>query len=781
MKMSRGLLAAIAIIVALVASCSDSVPYVLSDKDAAYTLAAPRNLKAVEDAGFVYLTWDAVDGADRYAIYRLTTGQSAFKKIGTVDAEDPSLIYEGTSRAMTVGGGNTFLDYVNLDNEFVAGTYQYKVQAQRDVGTEVNTDSNDIRYADGPQSSAISVTIASVPAKGTILPAVTDLTVSTYPGLRIQWTANLRAAYYHVLRYDMSNQGTELAFYNALAQTDEMARSVALWNARTDLVIYNDTENIYDTAIELDSGLTGSYFAVVAVPRDAYYARISYVAVQDLPEEIFGVPSNLETIDVHETEIILEFDAVAGAETYEVWRSTTGVGDWVQLETLANEFELVTSDVSRIRYHDDDVALEAGIGIANTYSYKVRAVAGTGETAQYSTFSNIATGNITTIEGVADFGEIVDLTATYSQFTNKIELTWSKVDGAEEYIIYRSVDGGDTYNVFYESAPVVTYEADETKCFHEDGDVEAGTDVDGVDGTILYYYKVIAVDTNWGSNLADPEGQIVYSVFSNEAQGRVSPNGTETTITDSLAAPSILYNNQGGAPSISIQWTAVNADVATGALEATGYEVYYSTVNGSEYTLLCTTSTTAVATKVNASDTVSMIATGSLDTGYDLGVTITSALFAKGVPYYFMVKSVNTDENMVSVQSNSTVNWLDGLPSAAYTRTWTNPTATNPGSLTIRLSDAVVSANPLGYMIYIVYPDTPGVTTDPAVLADRYDSITVSPAILTALLSDEGYEYTGIAQNDLPNGIYKVSIYAISTGVITGEFSYSTQTFQLTN
>lgn len=605
MKMFRGLLPAIAIIVALVASCSDSVPYVLSDKDSAYNLSAPSNLKAVEDAGFVYLTWDSVVGADRYAIYRLTTGQSAFKKIGTVNAEDPSFIYEGTGRAATVGGGNTYLDYVNLDNEFVAGTYQYKVQAQRNVETGVNTDTNDIRYADSPLSSAVSVTIASVPVKGTILPAVTNFSVSDYSGLgtRLQWDMNPLAAYYWVLEYDLTDSLCLESLRSALEVTEEPARSVALWNARSGLTYpdNSDTFNHYSTAVDImDSGdLSSTLYGVVAVPRDAYYTPISYVAFLDdveLPDPIFvpgvisDIPGNLETIETHETEIILEFDAVAAAETYEVWRSPNGDTDWEQLTTLANDFESVTTDISRVRYHDN-YELEAGAGVDNLYYYMVRAVAGSEAalTLAYSDYSNLASGYITTGPGIPSVAQVTGLSASDGEFSSKIELTWTKVDGAEEYIIYRSVDGALTYNLV-EQVAVEDLEADADTLFYVDSNVEAGNNVVG---TMYYWYKVIAVDTNWG-----PNALTVYSTFSDANDGHILPNATIVSTDATLAAPSILYYGQGAATTLRIQWTSVLADAPSGALAATGYEVYYSTVDGSVYTLIARTSTSAVTESV---------------------------------------------------------------------------------------------------------------------------------------------------------------------------------------
>lgn len=770
MKIWKGVLPAIIASLVLAVSCTpEAVEYKQSSQETVLRLEAPGNLQATAKDGFVYLSWNPVSGADQYAIYRAVPAQTgvtdvadtAFQKIGVVDAKATPYVYEG--RAVTVGGGTTYLDYVNLDNPLVAGNYQYVVEAQRYNGTGINTDENDIRYADSFASSPTTVAIAAVPAKGSMLPAPANFTVTSYGySTHLQWDMDPRVAYYKVLAVDYADADD---LRTALAEIDPLARSIELRNVADGFVSVGGNTEITTHAINIDSGDTygtGYYFAVIAFPRDAYFVGSSYAAVQEIPADTLGSPINLVATATHKSEIILEFSAVKDADSYEIWRSNTGYGNWVQLTVAADSLKPVTTDSTTVRYHDT-YQLEAGKGTNRYYYYKVRATAGVAPTNQVSWFSNVAYGKITNLEGIPSVGTINDLVATDGTFANKIELTWTKLDGVESYMIYRSDENDGTYELISGAAPiaVASLEADDDTLFYVDSTILPGENATNRN----YYYKVVGLDTNWGAGtLATPI--TVYSPFSNSDYGYVSPNTVVVEPAPTLAAPALVAaNNQGGLNNLRIQWSAVNAVAGTQALQATGYEVYYSTTASGEFKLACTIVTSGTTTVTNATgSTCAIFPSAELDTGYAYGVTVSNAVFATGNRYYFRVKSVNTSANMVSDLSSAAANWLNGLDATTVASgefALTNDIAVIDGTIeNVRMAGLVNGADEYAFIVSSV--------ANLSLVANQVYATVLTEAEVDALLDGTfDFSVTGLAGSTT----YYYGIRAAST--VIGENSFS--------
>ncbi|SIQ65715.1 hypothetical protein SAMN05920897_11286 [Alkalispirochaeta americana] len=677
MKFRLPVVAVIAVAVIMTFSCADPFEYNEKPNDTphdqlAYTLPAPEGLAASAYDGFVYLSWNPVNNAQRYAIYRGIPDATALQLIGIVDAEEPMVYPAG--RAPTVGGGTTYMDYVNLDNRMQNLQYNYAVMAMRNSGPDVS----DLLYADSKVSRTITVEVPSIPELDTPLPAPENVRVTSQGFRRVSWDRVDLAKGYLLMSFDLGDTDVR----NALAETTPQARDHKLINAGV-VIEADDTpgapfEDILWTknAVSLDNGpeylYQGYIYGVVAFPYDDYFTA-SGVSLSVRPESILDGPGGLTATTTHKEEIILTWEKVAGADTYEVYRSESPDGPWTLLESDPGDFITYGSAEDKIWYYDRDENLEAGVGYTKSYYYKVRGV-DTGDASVVALFSDMESGNITNEAGTITLAQPV-LSATSGTFTNKIELTWPAVDEAEQYIIYRSNNHGASYpadGTYVELVGPSEFEwkeGTENTLFYEDEDVEPG-----LDEHRYYWYMVIAVKAD-GS---------VYSEKSVAVSGHVAPFDQDDSITNVLVAPHIAYHSQGGqAGQIRVQWQNVEADPVQGALGAEGYRLYYSTEENGEYTLISTINGTTSNASVVGVGTLSE----STNQGYDLRIDIpVGDLFVRGTEYYFRMKSLNHTETMVSTRSNVARNFLDGLDQANIAQSsWNNA----QNQLAVRISEAV--------------------------------------------------------------------------------------------
>jgi uncharacterized repeat protein (TIGR02543 family) len=147
--------------------------------------------------------------------------------------------------------------------------------------------------------------------------------------------------------------------------------------------------------------------------------------------------------------ILLKWAATTGANGYEVYRSTSSAGTYVQVATVSsNSFT------------------HGGLSTNTTYYYKIRAFATFGPSMVFSDFSGIASA---TPIPAAPTG-LVAASASFSS----IKLTWGAVPGASGYAIYRATAAAGTYTLVISSVTSATY-----------------TNASRTTGT-TYYYKVKA-------------------------------------------------------------------------------------------------------------------------------------------------------------------------------------------------------------------------------------------------------------------------------------------------
>lgn len=783
MKKSFLLLLAVAVLLVSFTGCGEAPigpAYTGTPEEIqAWQLNAPSGLEATAGDGYVYLSWDAVANADMYAIFR-ESANTGTQYLATVNAMD-SAVYisraieigvgdmataDGTD-ATLVGGGCTFLDYVNLNNPMEAGSHKYFVMAIRDlridyVMTDVAGD-NLIRFCNSELSASKSVNIETVPAKGSFLSVNTASVAYTYlianDYYNVSWDLDPLAGYYNI--YALTQWDTIVI--------DQMTDETEILNyILTKGVVYDDADpitpapvNLYKTSVNLndnDFSVTPTSFAVISFPYDDYFMPYGY-ATETNRMSTLAIPENVLASTNHEAEIIVSWDVVADADDYEIWRIGMNDTTWTQLTTTTADFIAHESDAGQLYYVDSNVTV--GVGAENKYRYKIRSVVGT-EVSRYSATAegsvDFTASNIKTLAKVSDLvatgvGNAAEETAgegtvNTAEFTDKVELTWSKVDNADQYIIYRSEGDAESYEILAGPSAFTNLETDETKVFYEDRAVTRG--VNGV--AYLYYYYVIPVCTDY-----DGAGTPLYGAEGDPNIGFVLPTDTVNTQKTQIAAPTIQIYQPGNDANITVEWMKVEASTTATEinLAATKYEIYASEVMNAaieESTLVAVVNGNAVGATVSNAETVlgtgsgyyngtiaPVVAATSSAAGYDLAVTLDPAnVFVKGTEYYITVKAVNdagSETYYSTPAAAATTAYLDGLTVPVFTNYSATP-GTGTADISFEIASAVNGAD--SYTLLIGTDSGNLVSGDASVLF----TVVLSAADITEITDGDGVTYT---------------------------------------
>ena len=441
---------------------------------AATTLTAPTmTLKADTASGQPVISWSKVGGATQYEVYRSATGK----------ANSFSIIRRTSA-----------LTYTDV-NAAAGNTYYYVVRAMKGSGSSAV-------YSKFCPAQSIQYAITSLNA-----PTMT-LTSAASGQPVVSWTRVNGAAQYEIYRSatGKANSFSIIRRTSALTYTDVNAAA----------------GNTYYYVVRAISGSVKSAFCPA---QSIQYAVASLNApTMTLTSAASGQP-------------VISWTKVNGAAQYEVYRSATG---------KANSFSIIRR-TSALTYTDVNAA--AG----NTYYYVVRAISGSVKSAfcpaqsiQYAVASlNAPTMTLTS----AASGQPV--------------VSWTKVNGAAQYEVYRSTNGKN-FSIVRRTA-ALSY-----------------TDTSAAAGN-TYYYVVRAINGSVKSAFC-PAQSIQYAV--------ASLNAPTMTLTSAAS----------GQPVVS--WTKVNG--------AAQYEVYRST-NGKNFSIVRRTAA--------------------------LSYTDTSA--AAGTTYYYQVRAIN--------------------------------------------------------------------------------------------------------------------------------------------
>ena len=504
--------------------------------------ASPQIMITTE-SGRPKISWNAVNGADKYWVYRSVDGE-------TFD------YYARTDKPSFTDGSTS-----------IGTTYYYAVKAVAVLGG---------RDVSSGRSTAQSIQCR--PAA----PSVSIYRASGKPQLK--WNAVSGAAKYWVYR---STDGVNFKYYDSTAKTSYTntgallgtkyhyrVKAVAVVNGKNVASAYNGTKSLFTTPAApgvsiyrvngkpqlkwsavtgaekywiyrstdgvnfkyYDSTTGTSYTNCIAASGTEYYYKVKAAAVvngKDVASDFSNTKSLFTTPAAPSVSITtskgkpkLTWKAVKGADKYWIYRSTDGKNFKYYNET------------------DEAGYTNYSTNIGTTYYYKVRAVKTIDGNDHKSDFS--------AVRSIQCRPAAVNLSISRSY--GKPKLTWDAVADADKYWIYRSTDGKNF------------------KCY--DTTTKTSYINSGAAFNTIYCYKVKAVKVVNGRNV-------------------VSGSGSAKSVITALAKPSVSITTSDGKPYIS--WDAVDG--------ATGYYVFRST-DGKNYSVLgYTTRTNYTNTASNAGTT----------------------------------------------------------------------------------------------------------------------------------------------------------------------------------
>ena len=581
-----------------------------------------------EVSGKISLTWTIVDGAVEYRVYRSTTEDGVYDLVTTT-----------TKTSLT-------------NTSTVAGkTYYYKVQARSSNSAAHSAQSEAAKGICKLPRTVVSlsstagsgkITVSWEPVEGAVNYEIfraedagdwTRLTTGT--DTKITDTAvQAGVTYSYKVRAVAKKTAADSAFSAEKSKTYVLARPeitvskdaatgkvVVSWQAVDGAVgyeVYHSTSS--DGGYELVNSTTQTslrddtaeigvkyYYKVKAAAENA--AGNSTYSSWKSGTYTLAKPEITLSTDAATGKVVVSWRAVDGAAGYEVHRSTKSDG----------EYKLVGT-TSEAGWKDDSTE------VGKTYYYKVKAVAE--KTAGNSSYSSWKSK-------VCDLARPEIISMGNSEVSGKISLTWTMVDGAVEYRVYRSTTEDGVYDL------VTTT----TKTSLTNTSTVAGK---------TYYYKVQARSSNSAAHSAQSEaakgicklprtvvslsstagsgkitvswepveGAVNYEIFRAEDAGDWTrlTTGTDTKITDTavqagvtysykvravakktaadsafsaeksktyvLARPEITVSKDAATGKVVVSWQAVDG--------AVGYEVYHSTSSDGGYELVNSTTQTSL-------------------------------------------------------------------------------------------------------------------------------------------------------------------------------------------
>ena len=330
-------------------------------------------------SGKPMLTWNAVEGATSYRIYRSTSRGSGYSLLGTVTA---------TSYTNTGAKAGT--------------TYYYRVKACNDAGLS-------------PYSNIVSGKVKSVTPKPSA-PVVKIGNSASSGKPMLTWNAVSGATSYKVYRATSQN-GT----YSLLGTVT--ATSYTNTGAKAGVTYYYKVKAVNSAGESAYSNVVSGKVKSVTPKPSAPVVKIGHSATSGKP--------------------MLTWNAVDGAASYRVYRTTTKNGAY----TVINTTKALTYT-------------NTGAALGTTYYYKVEALNAAGKSMG---FSAVVEGKVAPVLAVG-----------YSSVSGKPQLTWKAVPGATEYQVYRSTQQNSGYSKINTT----------TATSYVNTGAKAGT---------TYYYRIVAV------------------------------------------------------------------------------------------------------------------------------------------------------------------------------------------------------------------------------------------------------------------------------------------------
>jgi len=246
-------------------------------------------------------------------------------------------------------------------------------------------------------------------------------------------------------------------------------------------------------------------------------------------------PQTITAVASGSNSIYIGWNAVAGASGYQVYRSTSSTGVYSLISTTSSTGYTNT-----------------GLTPNRTYYYKVGSYRVVGSVKQYSALPHAISANPAPVLAPA---LPLNLKAINTS-SSSIRLSWSKVEGASGYELFKATSINGAYSLLYRMSASYPYYTNSSLATGE-----------------TYYYKVISFLTVGNTR--------VYSDWSDLISSELAPP-TSVPVPAPLS-PSNVKAISTSSSSIRLSWSKVE--------EASGYEVYTATSSNGAYSLLYRMST----------------------------------------------------------------------------------------------------------------------------------------------------------------------------------------------
>jgi fibronectin type 3 domain-containing protein len=533
------------------------------------SLGGPGSFTATPGNAQVSLSWSTVTGASGYnlcrnvagggfSLYQLGLSTNSYTDTGVTNG----ISYGYYVAAVDSAGQGTHSSTAYATPSGAVPAAPYGLAATPSGATAVA-----LTWVAVPGAATYNIYRATTSGGEGATPVVTGVTADVYTnsGLSIS-----TAYYYQVTAVNSIGESSKSA--EATATTGATAPSapsaisadpgngvVTLnWSASTGATSYNLNRNVAGGNTTLyQSGLTTNTYSDTGITNGISYgysvnavnssgqgspSGYAYAVPGDTAP---AAPTGLTASPSGTTAIALTWNAVLGATTYDIYRSTTSGGE--------GSTPVVTG-ISSTSYTN------SGLTTSTAYYYEVTAVSSAGEGAK----SNEASA---TTGGTA-LGAPTGLTATPS--SGQIALSWTAVSGASRYNLYRSLVAYGSFTAYQIGLTTTSY-----------------TDTNVTNGVTYYYYVAAVSSAGSGTN----------SSTVSATPGDTAP-----------AAPANLTASSSSSTSIALSWTAspgassYNVFIGT-ASGAEGATPIATLITNTTYTSTGLTSGTAYYYKVSAVNT----------------------------------------------------------------------------------------------------------------------------------------------------------------------------------
>jgi len=496
-------------------------------------LNAPTNISAnVLSSSSVTVSWSSVSGATGYRVYRSTSFSGSYFQVGN-----------GTSSTSytdnNVSPGTTYY--------YTVSAYNSNVESSRSSSISATTIPNAPSGVSASSSSSSSVTVnwpsvngaagyrvyRSMSVSGSYSQVGT--TSSSYTSYTDNNVSPGTTYYYKVSAYNNTGESLQSSYASATtilnaptsvtASSSSSSSVTVSWSSvsgATGYRVYRSTSSsdyyyevttTYSTSytdVGLSSG-TNYYYKVSAYNSTVESSQSSYASATT----ILNAPSNVSASSSSSSSVIVSWSSVNGATGYRVYRSTSSSGSYYEVTTTYS-----TSYT--------DVGLSSG----TNYYYKVSSYNGTVESSQSSYAS------ATTILNAPS-----NVSASSSS-SSGVTVSWSAVNGATGYRVYRSTSSSGNYYEVGNGTSSTSY---------TDNSVSPGT---------TYYYKV--------------------SAYNSTVESSQSSYASAMTSVPAPATPTNVSAHATSSSGVTVSWSAVSG--------ATEYRVYRSMSATGSYSLMVTTS-----------------------------------------------------------------------------------------------------------------------------------------------------------------------------------------------